>query len=163
MIRKFISFLLIAAIVFLIAGGSLLLYFLQQANYSSMQNKINSGLKSETVILSVKDFNKARKGKHEMKWQNRMYDISKVEFKNNTVVIYCMHDKKEDKILKAISGLMKHGNHKAVSFKFFVFLCDNFSPLTGIKYFAPCRNIFTESFFSELNFFLPAESPPPRG
>jgi hypothetical protein len=97
-----------------------------------------------------------------MKWQGRMYDISKVEIKNKTAFIYCVHDKKEDSIIRLISGLMEKENQSKAPLKIFSFLCDTLIRALEINFYSSSENLFSHFIFPETLLLNKQESPPPK-
>lgn len=53
----------------------------------------------EIFRMDARTFAEARVDDHEMRVNNRMYDIARVEVKGTQLVVYAMHDEKEDNLL----------------------------------------------------------------
>ncbi|MFI5219753.1 MAG: hypothetical protein ACHQNT_09720 [Bacteroidia bacterium] len=162
MTNKIIAITLATIFLFFVAGGCLFLFIMQQVNYAEMNSKIHQRSYTEILTMPVSAFNRVKEGRHELRWQGKMYDISKVEIKNQTASIYCIYDEEEDEIIRMISGLMGKGKQSNAPLKIFSFLCDRLMPSSEISFYATCTNVFSHFVFSETQLLNKQKSPPPR-
>ncbi len=73
----------------------------------------------QILKLTASEYQKARVDEHEVKVDGKMYDISRVEIKDNSVWVYCLHDADEDNLIallaKVISVPLKDKSSMPVS------------------------------------------------
>lgn len=167
MLKKIIIFIFTLVILFYAAGGCLLFYILQQANYRVMNRELKVAGNLEVIRLSLPAFNKIKEGKNEMKLNGKMYDIAKVEINDDVVTVYCMHDKYENTLLAGLFNFIKKEN-KGTShphnllFKFFTLLSDEVNQANGIKFDTFINELFFNYIFPFPVSFFSIDTPPPK-
>lgn len=116
---------LLVAFVFAFNSFGYIFYFLiarenakeeafEKITLSKSKEKVEVLSISKSVINEGKIFQ--RINKNEIRYEGKMYDIVKEERKNDKIIFYSIHDKKEDKLEKDFSRTVnKNLNEKAIA------------------------------------------------
>ncbi|MDD5570256.1 MAG: hypothetical protein PHD97_03775 [Bacteroidales bacterium] len=137
-------------------------YFLFKANQNTIRNEIREqkcdvDKRIEKLKIPVAIFNKIKIKKDEIKYNNKLYDIKKVEFTDDTAIVYCINDTKEENIIaefkefvEQITDFSKPNNKQLPKFIFKV---------VSSKYISP-ENFITSnsSYLQQCIFFKYEES-----
>lgn len=100
-LNKILPIILIALISLNTFGFTLVLEYLLYSCKIEFREYAARNLSEEDITvfnLSELDKSKLRRFDDEIKYDGHMYDIVKEETRNNDVYIYCVQDKKEDKL-----------------------------------------------------------------
>jgi hypothetical protein len=123
--------------------------------------------KLSVLKLSAKEYQDSRVDEHEVKVNDRMYDIVKLEVHADTVLVYCVHDTKEDKLLALateIAGKPIRDKHhmlgQIVQFISLAFIPSSFTYTASCVFYKNC--VTSLYFFSVQSYLSTVTSPPPR-
>jgi len=146
---------LFVAFVFAFNSFGFIFYFLierENAKEEAFEKITLSKSKEKVEVLSItksvinegKIFQ--RINKNEIRYEGKMYDIVKEERKNDKIIFYCIHDKKEDKLekdfgrtfnknlnQKAAAGFSINFNH-LIQYAEYGIKWGNESPINKVKY-----------------------------
>jgi len=109
MFRKPVSVFLVC--LFLAHFAGFYVYFVVQLR--EVRIEMRAQLKTtpedqlEIIKLSVEDFKKTLVEEHEIKVNNKMYDIARIKNEGDTVLVYCIHDEAEDSLLALLDKILK--------------------------------------------------------
>jgi hypothetical protein len=156
-------------IIFLAHFASFYIYFFTQL--SIIRKEMRARLKElppeelELLILSPAQFQAAKIEEHEVKVDGKMYDIARIEVKEGTIHVYCLHDKAEDNLLAFVDKILTLPlKDKNVPVGVLQFLSLNYLPAQW-SFFSPALHAL-QSFtpYAEiLQQFVSAKiTPPPK-
>ena len=95
--------------------------------------------KLEKILLSPEAFENARVDEHEIKIDGRMYDIARVQIHGDQVIVYALHDAREDSLLTFISFIIKEPINKKEMKQIAPFLLLVYLPTEVVHYVSPVR------------------------
>jgi len=168
MMKRLLSIFVL--VIFLAHFAGFYIYFAVQLK--QVRKEMRSKLKElppeelDLIILTTEEYQSAKVEEHEIKVGGKMYDIAWVEEGNETIRVFCLHDKDEDNLLafmnKILSVPLKGGKVPPQIIKF-----------TSLSFIVPptfrCLDSLTllDKSLTDYNFyvlsFIPSlESPPPR-
>ena len=117
--------------------------------------------KLEKIVLDGEEFKKSRVDEHEVRIGSKMYDIARVEILGDSIIVYALHDAREDSLLTFISFLInepvdKKEMKQIAQFLLLAYLPPNepicFSPVLkhkpNTRYTNPYHDLVTEEFFT---------------
>jgi hypothetical protein len=91
-------------------GAAFYVYYAVQLNRikTTMREKIRNQPESELqkLIVSRAEFENGLVDDHELRIKGRMYDISRVRYLDDTVIVLCLRDEKEERLVAFISALV---------------------------------------------------------
>jgi hypothetical protein len=169
-VRKF-SAILILSILLVNAAGFYAYYIVQlQQIHMEMRKTLRLLPDGELEILrlSKKEYAEARVDEHEVKVHGKMYDIARKKFSEDSVVVYALHDEKEDHLLllleEIISKPLKDRSSMPVAIVQFLTLLFVQPQGVGTTVFFPITSVsFLNSYwFSMQTAITSMDSPPPR-
>ncbi len=101
------GYILLLFILFLQAGGMLYVYKIQQYSVQHhMQQQLgNAHSVFHQMVLSLKEYQKSRINKHEIKVNDQLFDVKSVYYTGGKVCLQVIRDSKEEKILAKIRDL----------------------------------------------------------
>ena len=108
MVKRILSILVL--ILFLAHFAGFYIYFavqlkqVRQEMRSQLRNLPTEELK--LLTLTPEEFQKARVEEHEVKVDGKMYDIARVEKRDNVILVYCLHDAAEDNLLAFLNKIL---------------------------------------------------------
>ena len=110
---KNIGYLSVFLTFFMLSGGFLLVYKIQQDFVQKeMHNVLNNKLKdSEKLTLSYSDYQNNKIDSHEILVQGKLYDIRSVIRTGNIVELQVINDSREEKILDNIKDLVNNSSN----------------------------------------------------
>ncbi len=177
MLKKCISILLLFCL-FVNSGGFIVVFYqaqssarnqmfrsLREENYSSdeiVKFRVNSGL----LYRNGAGF--LWKDSREFEYKGQMYDIIKMVNDNDEVIIYCLNDISEAKIITAFNDELNDlANGKLNNSKYRTSLLNLISQALCLKPFLPKGPEGRQKFISEFhlnifNYITDIPSPPPR-
>lgn len=166
--RKTFSIVLMSIIFLHIGGGYL--YFV--ARLSAIRMEIRHQLSAlpdqelTRILLTREDFNKAKVDDHEVKLNGKLYDIARIEWNTDTVLVFAKHDQAEDNLLSFLQEMLHQSSNdknqvpvqliQLITLHFILF--ENQLPLNSCVFIAH-RSSYEVNVF---NCSLRIESPPPR-
>jgi hypothetical protein len=140
------------------------IFTIKQEMRAALKNKPDSEL--TRLELPVAEFERSRVDEHEVKVNGKMFDIARIQFAGDRVIIFCLHDEAEDNLLSfldAVSSRAHNDKHPVpgtiVQFLSLTFLVTYFTfDASTVDY------SFAETHYNESMNSLPIEviSPPPR-
>jgi hypothetical protein len=167
MVKKYISLLLVGVLVIHLAG--FYVYFIVRLGdlRMTMREKLAElpADQLEAVRIPLQKFNISWMEDKEMKWQGKMFDIARVEYQNDRVIVYCLHDKDEDGLLSFIVAVIDMSQQDRQSAP------PSVTQFLSLKFILSCperpvRRIASPvcPYLTSFNpvFILPV-TPPPRG
>ena len=120
----------------------------------------------DLIEVDRADFQPAWEEEMEMQWNNRMYDIARIEKTDSVVKIYCKHDADEDDLLALMNKVAETAgsDKKPVPSSLLSFLSLVFIPTQGNFHF--CSTVIALPETPYVNSYntlsYPIDSPPPR-
>ena len=165
---KKIVYLLVFLNFFMLLGGFLLVYKIQQYFiYVEMSNTINNKLKkTEKISLPYSDYQKNKIDSREILINGKLYDIRSARLKGSIVELQVINDSREEKILDNIKELVnnssKSKNHlpdHLLKWLNLVYICPVSVSNLFIKYSSACIPPFSELIVSHKSDIC---SPPPK-
>ena len=172
--RRIFSILLIILFVFN-AGGYYFVYIQLLNNFKYIaQNEVSVQIPLEKLELikinNNKDYNEnefERVNDEEIRYNGNMYDIYKIENKDDETFFYCVNDENEDVILKAftefISDKKDDKSNSAVKNIIKIFISQAISPqVYELIHYNSKNNITTTNNHFLLKTNLEIPSPPPK-
>ncbi len=109
---KRIGYILLITILFLQAGGILIIYKVDQF---FVRNEISAILNSENsqyqkLTLSIAEYQKAKINSYEISYKEKLYDVKKVIIAGDIAELQIIHDNLEEKILEKIKDFITQSN-----------------------------------------------------
>ncbi len=123
--------------------------------------------KLQRLEFTLVSYEKAKVDEHEVKVNGKMFDIGRIEFQEDKVVVYALQDADEDSLLAFLNKVTtqtSQNNTRAPS-QFTQFISLLFVVPPGISVNAPCMShetSLTKYFFTECSFVAALVTPPPR-
>lgn len=108
MVKRILSILVL--ILFLAHFAGFYIYFVVQLK--QVRQEMRSQLRNlpteelDLLTLTPEEFQKARVDEHEVKVDGKMYDIARVEKRDNTILVYCLHDAAEDNLFAFLNKIL---------------------------------------------------------
>lgn len=93
--------------------------------------------KLEKIVLNGEEFQKSRVDEHEVRIGSKMYDIAHVEVIGDSVIVYALHDAREDSLLTFISFIINEPINKKEMKQIAQFLLLVYLPPNGLLCFTP--------------------------
>jgi hypothetical protein len=167
LLKRIISISLVT--IFLLHFAGFYVYFILRLSeiHKEMRSELRNrpAEKLQVLILTKSDFEKAKAGDDEIKVNGKMYDIARVERKNQRVTVYCMQDGAEDNLLSFLDEVLKNASRdkKSVPSGVFAFISQADIPLVvclsqnNFKQVKAC----TAYLLPSSNFHPQLQSPPP--
>ncbi len=119
------------------------------------------------LTLTADEYRKAKVNDHEVRVNEKMYDIARTVVKDNKVLVYALHDEAEDNLLALLNEMVKRSSKdkKPVPSQLiqllslqFVIIENKIPALAGISV------VHTTTYNTSISSFIQGiESPPPRG
>jgi hypothetical protein len=114
-LKKIISISLLFIFIFQLVG----FYLVFKVQKKILKNEIFAFianneilLDTDTLLLHISKFEKSKIEENEIRVNNKMYDIIKLEYKSDSVKITCINDSKEEKLFSDFQLLTKHSKNK---------------------------------------------------
>jgi hypothetical protein len=120
----------------------------------------------EVLRLTKKKYAEVRVDEHEVKVNGKMYDIARVKVSDDSVIVYALHDEKEDNLLalmgEIISKPLKDRSSMPVAIVQFLTLLF-VQPHAVTEFFSVKAGIFASEYRFSIQAATPImESPPPK-
>jgi hypothetical protein len=120
----------------------------------------------EVLRLTKKKYNEARVDEHEVKVNGKMYDIARMKVSEDSVIVYALHDEKEDNLLalmgEIISKPLKDRSSMPVAIVQFLTLLF-IQPCADTDFFSVTAGIFVSEYRFSMQVAAPVmDSPPPK-
>ena len=164
--KKYVSLIFLLIILFVGNGYDLLFIYIRHSVRREVMNEIRYGLKNKDLCLIVVSADKKNKitwvktGK-EFRYNGNMYDVVRVERKNNKTFYYCINDINEKTL---IARYLKHNKKSRILL--------HLKKVLNLKYF-PVQNIInltiqpqTIDYYTSLEIYhsiiIDKLSPPPK-
>ena len=167
--KKTISIVFLSILLLQVAGSYV--YFI--VRLSGIRSEMREQLKDKPdeqltlFILTSGEYQKAKVDDHEVKVNEKMYDIARIAIKDNKVWVYALHDEAEDNLLALLNEMVKRSSKdkKPVPSQLiqllslqFVIIENKIPALAGISV------VHTTPYHTSFSSFIRRiESPPPRG
>lgn len=91
----------------------------------------------EKIYLSPEEFVRVRVDEHEIKIGGRMYDIARVHTEGDSIIVYALHDAREDNLLNFVSFIINEPISKKEMKQFAQFLLLLYLHATVLQYVIP--------------------------
>ena len=171
MLKKFLSIVLLSFFLLHLAGFYVYFGVRQAQIHREMRSKLKylPADQLEVIRLSSKAYQRAlRDDGHEIEVNGKMFDIARVEIKQNQVIIYCLHDSVEDNLLSFLNQVLKNAaqDQQQVPSPLFQFSALTFILPSVFSFNNPSAlsfSSFTNYSESDCSFIPSLETPPPRG
>jgi hypothetical protein len=122
----------------------------------------------DALHLSAALYRQSLRGDDEIEVNEKMYDIARVETKNDQVIVYCLHDRSEDNLLVLLDEVLKNSTQDSQqsSSSLFQFSLLNFILPIHLTFERPssynlCHQ--TNYLIGDTSFVIFLNTPPPRG
>jgi hypothetical protein len=106
-------------------AGFYALYFVQLTlHHEQMQEAIKDLPENqlEKFSFTPEEFEKVKRNNREITVEGRMYDIANLQHINNIIIVWALHDEKEDSLLSLITHLVEKPVEKGFPVQVFQFL-----------------------------------------
>ena len=119
----------------------------------------------ERIVISAKEFHSIDTEEEEIELNGKMYDIAKIEKRNDQYVLFALHDEHEDNLLSLLDEMVKRSGNdkKPVPSQIFQFLSLLFLPVENDFVFSLVKS--DTGFTTYTNLYCFSESsnstPPP--
>ena len=171
--KKLFAIFSILLFAFTLCGAMLIFKFQQMGIHNEMERTIAASKKSSEINilkLSYQEFQANKTSENEIRLNGKMYDIAKIEFENNFVIVHCINDTKEENLFASLAKFFSSPKNSTQQ-------QDNSLPQQFVKFlslnFLQVEHSFANSLdFSETNFqhfqsshsqvFLSSDFPPPK-
>jgi hypothetical protein len=170
MLKKSLSIALLSFFLLHLAGFYVYFGIRQAQIHREMRSKLKylPANQLEVIHLSTKAYHHAlRDDGDEIEVNGKMFDIARVEIKQNQVIIYCLHDSAEDNLLSFLDQVLKNVNHDSqqpspslFQFNFLSFILPSDLRVENSTPLLLCP--FTSYLIGETCFVLSLDTPPPR-
>lgn len=165
-LKKIIAISLLVVLLFSCTGGWMIYKVQQQLNYLHVRHQLKKAKNITTIILSVSDYENSKVDKHEIKLNDKMYDVERVISKGDSVIIYCMADEKEDGLIASYFSFEKNKTRNAGSdlqiLKFLSLVYIQTRPINA-PYFTGNIKVYFAAYSCFLKpSVINIESPPPK-
>lgn len=167
--KKIFSALFLSVLLLQVAGCYV--YFIVRLSgiRSEMRQQLRHKPDEELTLLTLteEEFRKAKVDDHEVKVDGKMYDIARIAFHDNRLLVYALHDEAEDNLLTLLAEMVNRTSHdkKPVPSQLlqlltlqFVLIENKMPAISGISVFH--KTPYNRAF---LTFISGIEIPPPRG
>lgn len=112
-VKKIISTLFLSVLLLQVTGSYV--YFIVRLSgiRSEMREQLRHKPDEELTLLTLTEeaFRKAKVDDHEVKVDGKMYDIARIAFKDNQVLVYALHDEAEDNLLALLVEMVNRTSH----------------------------------------------------
>lgn len=120
----------------------------------------------EVLRLTKKKYTEARVDEHEVRVNGKMYDIARMKISEDSVIVYALHDEKEDDLLtlmgEIISKPLKDRSSMPVEIVQFLTLLF-VQPQSATDFFSVKAGIFVSEYRFSIQVATPVmDSPPPK-
>lgn len=168
LVKKIIGITFLSILLLQVAGSYV--YFI--ARLSGIRSEMREQLKDKPdeqltlLTLTADEYQKAKVNDHEVKVNEKMYDIARIVVQEDKVLVYALHDEAEDNLLALLNEMVKRSSKdkKPVPAQLIQLLTLLFIPVDNLF---PQNNSVTlehHTAYSEtiLSFASAIDSPPPR-
>jgi hypothetical protein len=120
----------------------------------------------EVLRLTKKKYTEVRVDEHEVKVNGKMYDIARMKISDDSVIVYALHDEKEDNLLalmgEIISKPLKDRSSMPVEIVQFLTLLF-VQPQSATDFFSVKAGILVSEYQFSIQVATPVmDSPPPK-
>lgn len=167
---KKLSAIFILSILLVNVAGFYVYYAVQlQKIKSAMRQALKTFPDDQLDVLKLtkEEYRATCVDENEVKVQGRMYDVARVNIKQDSVIIFALHDKKEDDLLAFVEEIVSkplQADHPVPS---------SVIQFIGLHYIIPLHGCSFEGFsfrpilhfgyfFSIVDFKAPIDLPPPK-
>jgi len=168
-VKKLTGILFLSVLLLQVAGSYVYFIVRLPGIRSEMREQLRHKTDEELTLLTFteEEFRKAKADDHEVKVDGKMYDIARIAFHENRVLVYALHDESEDSLLALLGAMVSRTSHdkKPVPSQLlqlltlqFVLIENKIPSIAGISVMH--KTHYTRSLQS---FISGIESPPPRG
>lgn len=109
MTKRFISILLVCLLLAHLAG--FYVYFIVRLGdlRMTMRQQLSSlpSGKLDKLTLPIQEFKMSWWEEREMEWEGKMYDIARLEYAGDRVIVYCLHDEAEDNLVAFMTRIVE--------------------------------------------------------
>lgn len=167
--KKIIGIAFLSVLLLQVAGSYV--YFI--VRLSGIRYEMREQLKDKPdeyltlLTLSAEEYQKAKENDHEVKVNEKMYDVARIVVQDDQVLVYALHDEAEDNLLALLNEMVERSSKdkKPVPSQLiqlltlqFVMMEDSISNVNAINI-----EHTTAYTFSIPSYISLIESPPPRG
>ena len=122
----------------------------------------------DIITVSKTEYRNSLRGNDEIEVNEKMYDIARVEMKNDKVSIYCLHDSSEDNLLSFLDQVLKNAAQDSQQTSSSLFQFNFLSFVLPLDYKVENLSVyifhpFTSYLIGEISFISTLDTPPPRG
>jgi hypothetical protein len=121
----------------------------------------------DVLHLQISEYERSVRGDDEIELNGKMYDIARVEMKNNKVIVYCLHDSAEDNLLSLLDQVLKsaakdsqQASSSLFQFNFLSFILPSAFSVTDLSTSILCP--FTSYLIGDSSFVTSLDTPPPQ-
>jgi hypothetical protein len=111
-VKKVIGIVFLSILLLQVAGSYV--YFI--VRLSAIRQEMREQLKNKPdehltlLTLSSDEYQKAKVNDHEVKVNEKMYDIARTVVKDDKVLVYALHDEAEDNLLTLLNEMVKRSS-----------------------------------------------------
>lgn len=169
LVKKVFGIVFLSTLLLQVAGSYV--YFI--VRLSAIRQEMREQLKAKPdeqltlLTLTAEEYQKAKVDDHEVKVNEKMYDIARIVVQDDKVLVYALHDEAEDNLLAFLNEMVKRSSKdkKPVPSQLiqllslqFVIIENKIPALAGISV------VHTTPYHTSFSSFIRRiESPPPRG
>jgi len=169
LVKKLIGILFLSVLLLQVAGSYV--YFI--VRLSGIRQEMREQLKYRSaeeltlLVLTPEEFRKSKVDDHEVKVNEKMYDIARIVVAENKVLVYALHDEAEDNLLALLHEMVKRSSKdkKPVPSQLIQLLTLMFIPVEDQLLQNNRINYTHYTAYTEttISFASAIDSPPPRG
>jgi hypothetical protein len=169
LVKKIIGIVFLSILLLQVAGSYVYFIVRLSAIRQEMREQLKDNPDEHLILLTLTadEYQKAKVNDHEVKVNEKMYDIARTVVKDNKVLVYALHDEAEDNLLALLNEMVKRSSKdkKPVPSQVIQLLSLQFVIIENkIPALAGKSVVHTTPYNTSFSSFIRGiESPPPRG
>jgi len=113
LVKKIAGSVFLSVLLMQVAGGYV--YFIVRLSGIRQEMRAELALKPDEQLtlltLSDDEYRKAKINDHEVKVNEKMYDVARISVKDGKVLVYALHDEAEDSLLALLNEIVKRSSN----------------------------------------------------
>jgi hypothetical protein len=169
LVKKLISIAFLSILLLQVAGSYVYFVVRLTAIRQEMREELKHKPDEQLTLLTLSDdeYRKAKVNDHEVKVNQKMYDIARIVVQNDKVLVYALHDEAEDNLLALLHEMVTRSSKdkkpvpsQLIQLLTLMFLPIEDQPIKNSKIVSSHNTAYSETITS---FSSAIDSPPPRG
>ena len=168
-VKKIIGIAFLSVLLLQVAGSYVYFVVRLSGIRSEMREQLKDKPDEQLTLLTLtpSEYRKAKVNDHEVKVNEKMYDIARIVVQDDQVLVYALHDEAEDNLLTLLNEMVKRSSKdkkpvpshviQLITLQF-VLIENTMQELSATL--IEHTTAYTRSISSFISFI---ESPPPRG